>query len=74
MILWRRGALSLNYSFIRKGYVGININGKGVGYNLVNLYAAYNRVDRVLLWEYLLSKKRSRDLEGWLWWDILMMF
>ncbi|XP_058742529.1 uncharacterized protein LOC131615027 [Vicia villosa] len=65
VILWRRGALSLNYSFLGKGFVGININWKGVGYNLVNVYAACNRAKRLLTWDLLLSKKRSRGGEEW---------
>ncbi|XP_058741515.1 uncharacterized protein LOC131613893 [Vicia villosa] len=65
VILWRKGALSVNYSFVDKGYVGININWKGAEYNLVNVYVACNRADRLLLWESLLSKKRSRGHEEW---------
>lgn len=39
VILWRKEACNVNYSFVGKGFVGINIDWKGVGYNLINVYA-----------------------------------
>lgn len=64
-ILWRRDYLSLNYSFVGKGYVSININWKRVCHNLVNVYTPCNMVERCLLWSSLLDRKRKNGCEEW---------
>ncbi|XP_058767746.1 uncharacterized protein LOC131641470 [Vicia villosa] len=65
VILWRKGALSVNYSFRGKGFVGINISWKGKVYNLINVYASCNRKDRCLVCLELLDLKNRRGLEDW---------
>lgn len=57
VILWRRELLSLNYSFIGKGYVGININWIGGCYNLMNVYAPCCVMEIRILWSSLWRKR-----------------
>ncbi|XP_058758239.1 uncharacterized protein LOC131631463 [Vicia villosa] len=63
--LWRRGSLSLNYSFIGKGFVGINVMREGVIYNLVNVYAPCSVVERRVLWNSLQNWRIKNGLEEW---------
>lgn len=53
VILWKRGFLNINFSFIDKDFVGININWKGNKYNLVNVYAPSSVVSKRDLWKKL---------------------
>ncbi|XP_058732979.1 uncharacterized protein LOC131604562 [Vicia villosa] len=65
VILWRKDSLSLNFSFIGKGYVGINFLWKGVVHNLVNVYALCSVAERRVLWRSLLERKRKSGNEEW---------
>ncbi|XP_058748334.1 uncharacterized protein LOC131621305 [Vicia villosa] len=65
VILWGKGAVSVNFSFRGKGFVGINIEWKGKIYNLINVYAPCNRKDRGLVWLELLALKNRRGPEDW---------
>ncbi|XP_058773230.1 uncharacterized protein LOC131647348 [Vicia villosa] len=55
----------VNYSFLDKGYVGINVKWKGIVYNLVNVNASCNRVERQHTWDSLIRIKNSRINEEW---------
>lgn len=63
VILWRRNSLSLNLSFISKGFVGINVGWKGEVYSFVNVYAACPTVDRINLWRSLVDRKQRSTNE-----------
>lgn len=64
VILWGKGSFSLNFSFIGQGFVGININWKGIGYNLVSNYAPSSLIARRVLCKSLVERKRkSRNEE-----------
>ncbi|XP_058776661.1 uncharacterized protein LOC131650982 [Vicia villosa] len=65
VILWRKGALTVNFSFVGKGFVGINILWKDKGYNLVNVYALCSVLERRLVWTSLLHKKQLIGQEEW---------
>ncbi|XP_058767495.1 uncharacterized protein LOC131641210 [Vicia villosa] len=65
VILWKKGALTVNHSFRGKGFVGINIFWKGNSYNLVNVYAPCSRRERSSVWSDLLSLKNRRGNEEW---------
>ncbi|XP_058785888.1 uncharacterized protein LOC131660624 [Vicia villosa] len=65
VILWRQGCFMVNYSFTGRGYVGINVTWKGLVYNMVNVYASCNRLERQLLWDSLISIKARSLNEEW---------
>ncbi|XP_058726795.1 uncharacterized protein LOC131598187 [Vicia villosa] len=65
VILWKKDSLSLNYSFIGKGFVGINFVWKGVCCNVVNVYAPCNELERRLVWKSLLERKINHGSEEW---------
>ncbi|XP_058763385.1 uncharacterized protein LOC131636808 [Vicia villosa] len=65
VILWRKDSMVVNHSFIDKGFVGINVTWKGMVYNLVNVYASCNRIERQQTWESLIRIKNSRTNEDW---------
>lgn len=42
VILWEKGSLALNFSFISQGFMRINVMWKGNVYNFVSIYAPCN--------------------------------
>ncbi|XP_058776636.1 uncharacterized protein LOC131650960 [Vicia villosa] len=64
VILWDK-SLSVNFSFMDKGYIGINLSWKGGVYNIVNIYASCNAADRRALWSSLLDRRLRSVGEEW---------
>ncbi|XP_058766236.1 uncharacterized protein LOC131639797 [Vicia villosa] len=66
-ILWRKfsDSVFVNYSFSGLGYVGINVNWKGVTYNLVNIYASCQATERRSLWSNLVERKLASGNIEW---------
>lgn len=55
----------VNLSFFGKGFVGIHIDWKGVGYNLINVYTLCNRAYSFLLWNDLINLKKAKRNKEW---------
>lgn len=64
-IIWKKGSLNVNYSFIGTGFVGINILWKGLGINLVNIYAPESVVARRGLWNTLPERNNKFANDVW---------
>lgn len=63
ILFWKKNSLTLNFSFIDNGYVGINTEWKGGTYNFINIYAPCNA--SYSSWRNLLSRKQSKNNEEW---------
>ncbi|XP_058757847.1 uncharacterized protein LOC131631081 [Vicia villosa] len=65
VILWKKGSLELNHSFIGSGFVGINVVWKGSCINLVNIYAPCSARPRRDLRRSLLERRGRSINEEW---------
>ncbi|XP_058726636.1 uncharacterized protein LOC131597999 [Vicia villosa] len=65
VILWKKDSIFVNYSFIGRGFIGINFLWKGDIYNLVNVYAPSNAVERRVLWSSLVDRRNKSGAGEW---------